>query len=121
MINVRKLLHVFLGLALMAQSVAVASASRNLNSASDGDMVMEAMADMPCHLSADKEAPAGKPSCCDIRCPDMTTCALGFLAIPTEFSVAVAPTDVVRRTMLTSAPVSVSPQSPLRPPIHSHS
>lgn len=116
----RTLLSVLLGLVLLAQGFAVAAAPRaTLADAASAEMRVGA--DMPCH--ARKADQTGQPdrSCCNARCPDMTTCALGHMAAIAVISLAVPPAARVEPSFTPVRAVTRTLASPLRPPIALHS
>lgn len=117
----RTLLSVLLGLVLLVQGLAVSAAPH----ASPMDTVasLPATAHMPCHAqnadAADTQA-AAKPSCCDASCPDMTSCALGHMAVSAPTGIAPLPANAAEYPVPASVLVSHPLRSPLRPPIAIH-
>lgn len=115
----RTLLSVLLGLVLLLQGYAVSAAPRAMLADVAGSETI-AMADMPCHGQMTDPADQQLPSCCDVECPDMTSCALGHIAAatipsmtlpqPVREALAFTPGRVASRTLT----------SPLRPPIAVH-
>jgi hypothetical protein len=115
--RLRPYVSAFLGLVLLVQGFAVAAAGHPAAAADAA--AAQAVADaamMPCHGSAASDR-ATTPNCCDEACPDMTTCALGHLALATSLQVAVVPPSSDFVAGLVPAPATVTSQSLLRPPI----
>ncbi len=114
----RTWLSVLLGLVLLLQGYAVSATPRaNLIKALDADMAMQM--DMPCHGQKADAKKAGKPSCCNADCPDMTTCALGHIASPVGVTLDTPRGDIVEPGSFAVREIARAPTSLLRPPIFS--
>lgn len=118
----RTLLSVLLGLVLLLQGFAVSAAPRAKLTA-EAPASASVMADMPCHaqkaVKSDDSSKQGR-ACCNVGCPDMTTCALGHLASVATVSVAL---PLVARAERSFTPVRVATRTLntlLRPPIALH-
>jgi hypothetical protein len=103
----RSLLHVALALLFFVQTFAVAAAER-----SPARATMQAM---PCHSA---HGSAAKPSCCNAACPDMLSCALAAISLPSAAFAwpAIAeplPAGVIASPRYPAAP----PGAAFRPPI----
>lgn len=111
-----------LGLLFLVQGFAVAAAEHP--SFKKGNDVAEQLdhSSMPCagQMQADPGNASGTASCCDSGCPDMTSCALGHLAVAATATVIAAFAPAAPPTALASEPLTSSPQSLLRPPIAFH-
>lgn len=118
----RTLLSMFLGLVLLVQGFAVSAAPRAKLPA-EAPASVSALADMPCHAQkAVKSDDSGKqdPSCCNENCPDMTTCALGYLAFVATMSVVMPQPARAEPSFTPALAVSRTLSSLLRPPIARH-
>jgi hypothetical protein len=115
----RPLLSAFLASLLLVQGIAVAwsvGTMPELKAASE-----QAMGDMPCHGAATvADAESERPACCDADCPDMTTCALGHMAVTTSLLVALPAAAESIPASDSRSPIDTSPPTLLRPPIHLH-
>jgi hypothetical protein len=111
----RTFLHAALGLLLLVQGVAVSAAGADLPQA---DSPAAAMDGMPCHGDP---ADAATPSCCDVSCPDMLTCAGANLALATD-TAATSPPSADRFRLVRAEASLPTPRATflLRPPIALH-
>jgi hypothetical protein len=119
--RIRVGLSVLLGLLLVAQGFAVAAAGHPSVAAEPAQAQVDAAdsgAAMPCH--GDPAQPADGASCCDGDCPNMTTCALGHLAVTAPMHVDPIPVSREFSSARVVPPVAASPQTLLRPPIALH-
>lgn len=122
----RPWLHAVLGLALLVQGVAWASAP--VASAPPAPVEQAAAVDeMPCHGAAQAPAPESAATatapcaCCDGGCVDMSGCAFGHLAaVAAAYRVHLAPVHDAAIATPDRVPASVSLPSLLRPPISFH-
>ncbi|MDM4771381.1 hypothetical protein [Solimonas sp. SE-A11] len=109
-------MSVLLGLVLLLQGYAVSAAPRaNLIKALDADMAMQM--DMPCHGQKADAEKAGKPSCCNADCPDMTTCALGHIASAVSLTLEPPRGGIAEPDPLAVREIARTSTSLLRPPI----
>ena len=121
--NLRPWLNAVLGLMLLVQGVALASAPLALPPAADTE---QAATDtdteaMPCHGTAPAPDTDSAPcACCDHACPDMAACAAGHLAAAPVFQLRFAPAPQPAIAAPERAVVNVSPPLRLRPPIALH-
>lgn len=118
----RTLLSVLLGLVLLVQGYAVSAAPHAKLSDAAGALVT-AQVKTPCHAQqADMEDAAGEQQrpCCNVGCPDMTTCALGHIAAAAVMSVALPQAAHAEIAFAPVHAVSRMLSLPLRPPITLH-
>lgn len=113
--SLRPLLNVVLGLALLVQGVAFASAPPVLAASGSAAAVASAL---PCH--GDEAAPADAAPCCDSACPDMLSCALAHMALAPASGLQLAPARSGSIAAPDRAADSVSLSTRLRPPIAFH-
>ena len=120
--SLRPLLSAFLGLALLAQGVAVAAAPLAVAASEPAAAQAAAQAEMPCHGDAQAADPAdtGLCACCDGGCVDMTGCAFGSLAAVPAIKLQLAPVRQAAIAAAERSAESISPPSRLRPPIVLH-
>jgi len=121
--TLRPWLSAVVGLALLVQGLAFASAPFGTASGAPvAAAAVAAMDEMPCHGDAQPDTvdAAAACACCDDGCADMGGCAYGQLAagpsIGAQFPAA--PQDVV--VAVARATTRVSLPLPLRPPISFH-
>jgi hypothetical protein len=116
MTRLRAALNLLVGLVLLVQGFAVAAAPLAAVSDNGSVQTTAATSAMPCHGDQTPDGPA-HPSCCDEACPDMTSCALGHLAVTPllRLEVAAPSHDFIAATV--PVPATFTPQSRLRPPI----
>lgn len=115
----RPVVHAILGLLLLVQGFAVASASSKVAAAGDN---ASAAAAMPCHGEHHGDQGGGSKhmSCCDADCPDMMSCALGAMAMASAQTFEIVAPQQAMFPALVAAPATLPPPSFLRPPIASH-
>jgi hypothetical protein len=133
--NLRAWLGAVLGLTLLVQGVAVASAPLGLPADAREAPAPEAAApqvaeEMPCHGamlvdSAPDAAPESAPdsapcACCDADCVAMGACAFGHIAVASAVLVNFVPAPQPAIAAPERAVPSVSISSRLRPPIVLH-
>lgn len=129
----RPVLSAVLGLVLMVQGVAVASAPLALDAQSQEPAAAQdsAAVQMSCHgaaaeLATPADTAAESPladadtescACCDGGCTTMSNCAFGHIAAAPAVAPGLAPAAQVTITMSDRAVPSISLPSRLRPPI----
>lgn len=114
----RPLLSSVLGLVLLVQGVAVASAPY-APTADEAATQESAAAAMPCHGDAPAPDPVdtGTCACCDGDCPNMSGCAFGHLAAMPPIKLQLPPVRQAVLTALDRSADSVALPFRLRPPI----
>ena len=121
--TLRPWLSAVLGLALLVQGLAFASAPFDVASAAPAAAEeVAAMDEMPCHGDAQPETidAAAACACCDDGCADMGGCAFGQLAAGPSIGAQFPspPHDLI--VSAERAAIRVSLPLPLRPPISFH-
>jgi hypothetical protein len=121
--SLRLLVNGVLGLALVVQGVALASAPLALDTSAPAELAQAATADeMPCHGDAEPAATEAPPcACCDGGCVDMSSCAFSqpAAAIP-AIRVHLGAVGQGAITARDEPAASISLSSLLRPPISVH-
>ena len=117
--SLRPLLSSVLGLVLLVQGVAVASAPHGLLSRDAAAAQDSAAAEMPCHRDAQTPDPVdtGTCACCDGDCPNMSGCAFGHLAAVPAIKLQVAPVEQAVIAARDRSAETVALPFRLRPPI----
>jgi hypothetical protein len=118
--SLRTCVSAVLGLALLVQGVAAASAPPAAAAKASATAPVADVSETPCH--GDNPAPAEAPpcACCDGGCIDMG-CTMGhFVAVVPSSRISTAPVHQGVIAAIDRSVESVSLPSPLRPPIAFH-
>lgn len=120
----RSLLSVVLALVMLIQGAVVAASPWSLP---EGHATSPATAEAmpPCHRPAtapDRETDAKStvPSCCDARCPSMSTCFLACWVVASTPNLSVEAVAGAQPPFVLAVRATLTLPSPLRPPIVSH-
>jgi len=116
----RGCLSAVLGLALLVQGVAVASAPQAAAAAASASAQVADASQMPCHGDTAEPAQAPPCACCDGGCIDVG-CTMGhFVAVVPSARISTAPIHQGVIAAIDRSVESISLPSPLRPPIAFH-
>jgi hypothetical protein len=119
--SLRTWVSAVLGLALLVQGVAVASAPQAAAAKASATASVADASQMPCHGDAAKPAQAPPCACCDGGCIDMGGCSMGHVvAVVPSARISTAPVHQGVIAAVDRRVESISLPSPLRPPIAFH-